>query len=150
MYKIFGAMSKDLHSEICVRFGIHSVENLVANRRNRWLVETPSRDVYHYRMINASGSTVCHYNDKRSHNDMVIMRHFQPRSGSSYFNIQSLPCFICIMSNVVLIRVVCFVVFFYCVRLISVCHPRESEGLCFYRRWFVCLSVCLFVCLLPR
>jgi len=25
-------------------------------------------------------------------------------------------------------------------------YPRESEGLCFYRRWFVCL----FVCLLPR
>jgi len=24
-------------------------------------------------------------------------------------------------------------------------YPRESEGLCFYRRWFVCLSVCLFV-----
>jgi len=22
-------------------------------------------------------------------------------------------------------------------------YPRESEGLCFYRRWFVCLSVCL-------
>jgi len=27
------------------------------------------------------------------------------------------------------------------------CYPRKSEGLCFYRRWFVCLSVCLFVCL---
>ena len=26
-------------------------------------------------------------------------------------------------------------------------YPRESEGLCFYRRWFVCLSVCLSVCL---
>jgi len=38
----------------------------------RWLVETRSRDVGHYRMINASRSTVCHYNDKRS-------RHFQPR-----------------------------------------------------------------------
>jgi len=25
------------------------------------------------------------------------------------------------------------------------CYPRESEGLCFYRRWFVCLSVCEFV-----
>ena len=29
-------------------------------------------------------------------------------------------------------------------------YPRESEGLCFYQRWFVCLSVCLSVCLLPR
>ena len=27
------------------------------------------------------------------------------------------------------------------------CYPRKSEGLCFYRRWFVCLSVCLSVCL---
>ena len=25
-------------------------------------------------------------------------------------------------------------------------YPRESEGLCFYRRWFVCMSVCLSVC----
>ena len=25
-------------------------------------------------------------------------------------------------------------------------YPRESEGLCFYRRWFVCLFVCLSVC----
>jgi len=24
-------------------------------------------------------------------------------------------------------------------------YPRESEGLCFYQRWFVCLSVYLFV-----
>ena len=31
----------------------------------RWLVETPPRDVGQYRMINASRSTVCHYNDKR-------------------------------------------------------------------------------------
>ena len=27
-------------------------------------------------------------------------------------------------------------------------YPRESEGLCFHQRWFVCLSVfCLSVCL---
>ena len=26
-------------------------------------------------------------------------------------------------------------------------YPRESEGLCFYQRWFVCLYVCLSVCL---
>jgi len=26
-------------------------------------------------------------------------------------------------------------------------YPRESEGVCFYRRWFVCLSVCPSVCL---
>jgi len=26
-------------------------------------------------------------------------------------------------------------------------YPRESEGICFYRHWFVCLYVCLSVCL---
>ena len=37
VYKIFGAMSKDLYSEICVHFGIDSVENLVTSRRNRFI-----------------------------------------------------------------------------------------------------------------
>ena len=32
----------------------------------RWFVKMPSRDVHHYRMINALRLTVCHYNDKRS------------------------------------------------------------------------------------
>jgi len=36
VYKIFGAMSKDLYIEISTHFGIESVENLVANRRNRF------------------------------------------------------------------------------------------------------------------
>jgi len=31
--------------------------------------------------------------------------------------------------------------------LFSCNSPRESEGVCFYRRWFVCLSVILCVCL---
>jgi len=30
-------MSKDLHIEISAHFGIESVENLVANRRNRFI-----------------------------------------------------------------------------------------------------------------
>jgi len=30
-------MSKDLYSEISAQFGIDSVENLVANRRNRFI-----------------------------------------------------------------------------------------------------------------
>jgi len=34
VYKIFGAMSEDLYIEIS---GIESVENLVANRRNRFI-----------------------------------------------------------------------------------------------------------------
>jgi len=27
----------------------------------------------------------------------------------------------------------------------EVCYPRESEGICFHRRWFVCVSMCLSV-----
>jgi len=34
VYKIFGAMSKDICSEISAHFGIDSVENSVANRRS--------------------------------------------------------------------------------------------------------------------
>jgi len=38
VYKIFGAISKkDSCTEICVRFGIDSEENLVANWRNRFV-----------------------------------------------------------------------------------------------------------------
>jgi len=37
VYKIFGAMSKDLYFEISAHFGIESVENLVSNRRNRFI-----------------------------------------------------------------------------------------------------------------
>ena len=36
-YKIFGAMSKELCIEISAHFGIESVENLVASRRNRFI-----------------------------------------------------------------------------------------------------------------
>ena len=45
MYKIFGAMS-DLYSEICVHFGIDFVENLVANRRNRFIKRYGEMDTY--------------------------------------------------------------------------------------------------------
>jgi len=37
-YKIFGAVSKNLHIEISAHLGIESVENLVANRRNRFSI----------------------------------------------------------------------------------------------------------------
>ena len=37
VYKIFGAMSEDLYIEISAHFGIESVENLVANRRYRFI-----------------------------------------------------------------------------------------------------------------
>ena len=39
---------------------------------DRWLVETPSRDVDHYRVINASRSTVWHYNDKLSRDRLSL------------------------------------------------------------------------------
>ena len=32
-----------------------------------------------------------------------------------------------------------------CLSVHSVDSPRKSEGVCFYSRWFVCLSVCLSV-----
>ena len=37
VYKIFGAMSKDLYIDISAHFGIESVENLVDDRRNRFI-----------------------------------------------------------------------------------------------------------------
>ena len=37
VYKIFGAMSKELYCEISAHIGTDSVENLVANRRNRFI-----------------------------------------------------------------------------------------------------------------
>jgi len=39
VYKIFGAMSKDLYIEISAHFGRESVENWVANHRNRFLTD---------------------------------------------------------------------------------------------------------------
>jgi len=46
MYKIFGAMSKDLYIELSAHFGIESVENLVANRRNRFINRYGETDSY--------------------------------------------------------------------------------------------------------
>ena len=51
VYKIFGAMSKVLYSEICVHFGIDSVENLIANRRNRFINRYGETDNYLDRQI---------------------------------------------------------------------------------------------------
>ena len=44
VYKIFGAMSKNLYIEISAHFGIESVENLVANRRNRFINRYGEKD----------------------------------------------------------------------------------------------------------
>ena len=44
--KIFGAVLKNLYSEIWVHFGIDSVENLVANRRNRFIKSYSETDNY--------------------------------------------------------------------------------------------------------
>ena len=46
VYRIFDAMSKDLHIEISEHFGIESVENLVANRRNRFINRYGETDNY--------------------------------------------------------------------------------------------------------
>jgi len=45
-YKIFGAMSKDFDIEISAHFGIESVENLVANRRHRFINRYGDTDNY--------------------------------------------------------------------------------------------------------
>jgi len=44
-------MSKDLYSGICVHFGIDSVENLIANRRNRFINRYGETDNYLDRQI---------------------------------------------------------------------------------------------------
>jgi len=46
VYKIFGAMSNDLYSEIYVHFGIDSVENSIANWRNRFINKCDETDNY--------------------------------------------------------------------------------------------------------
>ena len=46
VYKIFGAMSKDLYVDISAHFGIESVENLVDNRRNRFMNRYGETDNY--------------------------------------------------------------------------------------------------------
>ena len=46
VYKIFGAMSKDLYIEISAHFGIESVENLVADYRNRFINRYGETDNY--------------------------------------------------------------------------------------------------------
>ena len=40
-----------LYSEICLHFGIDSVENLVANRRNRFIKRYGERDNYLCQML---------------------------------------------------------------------------------------------------
>ena len=50
-YKIFGAVSKNLHIEISAHLGIESVENLVANRRNRFINRYGETDNYLCQML---------------------------------------------------------------------------------------------------
>jgi len=51
VYKIFGAMSKDLYIEISAHFDIEFVENLVANRRNRFINRYAETDNYLCQML---------------------------------------------------------------------------------------------------
>jgi len=51
VYKIFGAMSKDLYIEISADFGIESVENFVVNRRNRFINRYGETDDYSCQML---------------------------------------------------------------------------------------------------
>jgi len=51
VYKIFGAMSKDLYIEISAHFGIESVENFAVNRRNRFINRYGETDDYSCQML---------------------------------------------------------------------------------------------------
>jgi len=51
VYKIFGAMSKDLYIEISAHFGIESLENLIADRRNRFINRYGETDNYLCQML---------------------------------------------------------------------------------------------------
>ena len=51
VYKIFGAMSMDLYIEISAHFGIESVENLIADRRNRFINRYGEADNYLCQML---------------------------------------------------------------------------------------------------
>ena len=53
-------MSKDLCCEICAHFGIDSVENLVANRRNRFINRYGERDNNYLRICQSVCLPVCH------------------------------------------------------------------------------------------
>jgi len=59
----------------------------------RWLVETPSRDIRHYRMLNASRSTVQHSKMLNRH---VTATYVEPRIHHIWMS-DSLPCIICIV-----------------------------------------------------
>jgi len=51
VYKIFGAMPKDLYIEISAHFGTESVENLIADRRNRFINRYGATENYLCRML---------------------------------------------------------------------------------------------------
>jgi len=51
VYKISGAMSKDLYIEISAHFCIESVENLAANRRNHFINRYGETDNYLCHML---------------------------------------------------------------------------------------------------
>ena len=51
VYKIFGAMSKDLCIEISAHFGTESVENLIADRQNCFINRYGETDNYLCQML---------------------------------------------------------------------------------------------------
>jgi len=73
------ASSVTLSADVCSWTQTCFISKILGRMTNyellRWLVEMPSRDVYHYWMINASRSTVCHYTDKRTWPFIIIMTH---------------------------------------------------------------------------
>jgi len=72
-YKIVGAMSKDLCCEICAHFGIDSVENLVANRRNRFINRYGERDNNYLRICQSVTVTDQCSIDTATHNSVCTI-----------------------------------------------------------------------------
>jgi len=114
--------SLNAHDSDSISVGEKRLKRYLTYELLRWLVEMPSRDVHHYRMMNAPRSTVYHYNDTNHYNDtrsrdrvslqwytvtwrsvnkinenVALVRHFQPRVHHISMS-HSLPCIICILS----------------------------------------------------
>ena len=65
-YRLIGRYRRSKHSISVSLTSFSMICRMTNYELLRWFVEMPSRDVYRYRMINASRSTVYHYNDTRS------------------------------------------------------------------------------------
>ena len=72
------SLTGQIYVVLLLYFAIRLESRKSANKRiylSIYLSKMSSRDVEHYRIINVSLSTVCHYNDKGSSSRVIIMTH---------------------------------------------------------------------------